>query len=69
MSANPQTMDAYAKPITKGAEAGLTKGLAGSRQAQMTMPYLVVSSVRSGVLQRRLLTMKESTKNSVIPGR
>ena len=36
--ANPQTMFAYAMPITKGALTGDTNGLAGSRQAQMTMP-------------------------------
>lgn len=32
--------NAYARPIAKGAPAGATKGFAGSRQAQMTIPCL-----------------------------
>jgi len=38
ISAKPQTIAAYAMPITKGALAGLMKGFAGSRTAQITMP-------------------------------
>lgn len=38
MLAKPQTMLAYARPMVIGAEAGETKGLAGSRQAQMIIP-------------------------------
>ena len=38
ISAKPQTMVAYARPIAKGAPAAETKGFAGSRQAQITMP-------------------------------
>lgn len=44
MSANPQTMAAYARPMAKGAAWGDMKGLAGSRQAQMTMPLIKISS-------------------------
>jgi len=37
-AANPQIMTAYARPIVKGAETGDTKGFAGSRTDQMTIP-------------------------------
>ena len=37
--ANPQIMLPYARPMTTGAEVGEMNGLAGSRQAQITIPY------------------------------
>ena len=50
MSANPHTMHPYARPMAKGADWALTKGLAGSRQDQMTMP--MKESTKNSVRKR-----------------
>ncbi len=38
ISAKPQTILAYAMPMTNGILVGETKGLAGSKHAQITIP-------------------------------